>query len=250
MSKPWIVPIHAPQDPRMGIRVRHIESGNDGDVCNSVVTHVLMKDVKDPYVIDIGVDEGWWSFFVADVNPSVTIDAFEPNPQSFQMLVPHLETCPQMRLHPFAISNMTGFLPFTLESGQSNSRSGGTHIVPCTTLDRYLRGKEVTMMKIDTEGHDLTILETLHPFLNRIHAILFECTVYWYADTRQECIEKTVKELRYLKSKYTHMYALSRRGDPPILTELTREEIEGFVVWCYENRCQTDIVVTNRYVEI
>lgn len=243
----WIIPIQDENDPRFGIQIRHIKSGNDGDICNSVVTYKLLKNKINPYVIDIGVDEGWWSFFCTEINSSVTIDAFEPNPNSFRELIQYLDSTPQIRLHNYAISNKSGFLPFTLESGMSNSRcTNGTVSVPCTTLDRYIKNAKIDLIKIDTEGHDLCILETLHPYIKSINAILFECTVYWYGSTKEECIEKTSKELIYLKQQYMYMHSLSRRGIPPSLTSLANDqEIINFVKWSYENKYQTDILVCN-----
>lgn len=245
MNYPWIIKINSPSDPRDGIRVRHIESGNDGDVCNSIITYKLLHECTNPYVIDIGVDEGWWSFFVTTINPSATIDAFEPNPVSFRKLVPYLESTPQLRLHNYAISNICGgFLPFTSDGGQSHSRHSRDQgeTVPCITLDRYIQTKTVDLIKIDTEGHDLRVLESLRPFIHQIKAIIFECTVYWYGTTREECVCATVLGLAYLKCQYKYIYSLSRRGKPQ-LAEI--DDIASFVNWCYDNRYQTDILVCN-----
>lgn len=242
---PWVIEINSPFDPRHGIKVRHIESGNDGDICNSIVTYELLKNKTNPHVIDIGVDEGWWSFFVADLNPSSVIDAFEPNPISFKNLIQYLDDTPQLRLHNFAISNKSGFIPLSLEHGQSNSRcETGSIQVPCTTLDRYIKGRNIDMIKIDTEGHDLYILESLHPYLNNIGAILFEFTVYWCGKDKEECISKACDELKYLKRHYKHMYSLSRRG-LPTLNEIFNETISDLVNHWYTGTHQTDILVCN-----
>lgn len=38
MSYPWIIDIDSADDPRKGIKIAHIISGNDGDVCNKPIS--------------------------------------------------------------------------------------------------------------------------------------------------------------------------------------------------------------------
>jgi FkbM family methyltransferase len=247
---PWIAIVEEEgPDRRWGVQVRDILSGNDGDVCNSVLTSKLLRPGNSQYVLDIGVDKGWWSFFVAEQNPAVEIDAFEPNPISFRSLVPKLDSIPQMRLHNIAVSDHSGFLPFTLAAGDSHSREKDSAVsLPCTTVDRYIRNRHVDLVKIDTEGHDLHVLRSLFPFLERIDAILFECTPYWYGETQEECVKNTCEALNHLHAVYGHMYTLSRRG-PPTLYEISREGIDAFVRDSYEQNKQTDIFVCKRKYE-
>lgn len=247
---PWIIQIGSSNDSRYGVQVRDIQSGNDGDVCLSLITHKLLKDKSIPHVIDIGADEGWWSIFVADINPTAIIDAFEPNPESFVGFVPYLSSVPQLRLHTFAISDHSGFLPFHPQKGQSHSRTESTMCVPCTTLDRYIHNSHVDMIKIDTEGHELRILRTLHPYLNTIGAIVFECTVFWNGSTEEECIASTRDELIFLKQHYKYMYSLSRRDFPPQLLPIVSEnDIYRYVSTCYIQHLQTDILVCNERMD-
>lgn len=212
MKCPWIIDIDSDTDHRNAVQIRHVISGNDGDVCNSYVTYHILKGDSPKYCIDIGVDEGWWSFFAASVNSNCRIDSFEPNPISYKALIPHIANDTQIRLFNIAISDSEGTLPFTTGGGQSHSRSASTQHVPCMRLDSFLQ-RQVSLIKIDTEGHDLTILQTLHPFLHRIDAIIFECSVFWYGSSKEECIQKTVDELTILHTEYKQMYLLSRRGE-------------------------------------
>lgn len=243
---PWVVPFESESDPRHGVKTRHIISANDGDVCISVVTAALLRGVDRPYIIDIGVDEGWWSFFSIDVNPSVTIDAFEPNPLSVANLKPYLETTPQIKLHPFAISDKNGTIPFVLGEGQSHSRTSNNELcVPCVKLEDYILDKRVDLIKIDTEGHDLTILSSIYHLLPQINSIIFEFSVYWYGDTRESCITRSVEGLKRLFKDYKYVYVLSRRQMPPRVDQISEDKIEEFVTYLYDAHSQVDLVVTN-----
>jgi FkbM family methyltransferase len=232
----------------MGIRVRHIESGNDGDVCNSCVTYELLRHGNPVNCFDIGVDEGWWSFFACDANPNVTIHAFEPNPKSFKALLPYLGNTPQITLHNIALSDKDGTLKFCCQGGESHSRAKYAEnaiVVQCARIDHYIEDKTIDLIKIDTEGHDITILKTLHPHMDRIKSIIFEYTVYWYGSTQEECIHRSIEELTYLHTRYSYMYIMSRRDHPYLMSMQTLEDITQFVNDCYTNHHQTDILVTN-----
>jgi FkbM family methyltransferase len=250
---PWIIYIESEDgDNRYGVQVHDIQTGNDGDVCMSILTHQLLLNNTSPYVIDIGLDEGWWSIFVIETSPTAIIDAFEPNKESFTAMVSRLSMLPRMRLHNFAISDHSGFLPFNPQKGQSHSRNlECPQKVPCTTLERYIENRHVDMIKIDTEGHDIRILRTLHPYLSNIDAIVFECTVFWNGRTEEECVEVTRTELLYLKQQYRYMYSLSRRAFPPYLITLTSEQdIVEFVKYCNIHHLQVDILVCNEAISI
>lgn len=243
---PWVIEVDPEGDKRLGIEVRHIKSGNDGDVCNSAITHELLHVDRPVYCLDIGVDEGWWSLFVADINPGATIHAFEPNPKSYKALIPFLKYTPQVNLHNVAISDKEGSLRFVCENGQSNSRDDSAENsieVRCVSPDQYVKNKAIDLIKIDTEGHDLVILKSLHPYLTNIKAIIFECSVYWYGKTKEECIQKTIDELRFLRQHYSYMYMLNRRGEP-VLFSIEMDDIDKFVVFSYDHHFQSDILVS------
>lgn len=246
---PWIVKIEDETDARYGVKTHDIISGNDGDICNSFVTMILLTSNPEPkYVIDIGADEGWWSFFCLDWDSTIQIDAFEPNPLSYKKLASTLKEYPTFNLHNVAISDKEGELSLCLEGGQTHSREEVSDcIVSCKPLMNYVGEKIVDVMKIDVEGHELKILESIHPYLKQFKSIIFEFTVNWYGTTRDECINKSIQELLFLKEHYKYMYSLSRRGDP-IVTELLEDEIAPLVIKWYTNQHQTDILVCNERI--
>ena len=250
MSYPWITDYNSPGDPRKAVQIKHIITGNDGDVCNSCVTYEILKGNEPKFCVDIGVDEGWWSFFAASVNPNCSIIAFEPNPISYNALLPYLNQQKQITLHNLAISDCSGTIPFTISGGQSNSRVPSDFRVPCTTIDAFIKNRAISLVKIDTEGHDLIILKSLYEHLENIEAIIFECTSYWYSTKKEECITQTVTVLTMLKQHYTKMYILSRRGTPVLNELIDDEDIIDFVIFSYDNNYQVDILVCNRDISL
>ena len=230
----WLTTIESPTDSRNGVHIRHIKSGNDGDVCIAAVTERLLAGKESPLCIDIGVDEGWWSFFVLDTNKTSRIMAFEPNPVSYAALLPYIAHDSRLQLHNVAISDTDGILPFFVNGGTSHSRGAAAPdlCVPCVPIAPYIAGKDIELVKIDTEGHELQILKTL-PF-ERIRSLIFEFTPYWY-----DSVEETVACLERIATFYPALYSLSRRG-PPQMILLTN--IRQFVMKSLEHKYQSDIL--------
>jgi len=241
----YITTLDCEHDPRFGLQIKHIVTGNDGDICNAYATYKIINGTEPKYCIDIGVDEGWWSLFVAEINPNSIIDSFEPNELSYNNFKSYLVNQNQIRLHNLAISDKDGVLSFVQEGGQSNSRNQDAKLtVNCACIDKYIKDKIVNLIKIDTEGHDLVILKSFHPFLNQIEAIIFEFTVYWYGKNKEECIISSIEELIYLKSHYKYMYIMSRRGNPVLREIKNNKDIITYVNYFYQNNHQVDILVT------
>jgi FkbM family methyltransferase len=230
----WLTKIESPTDSRNGVHIRHIKSGNDGDVCIAAVTERLLAGKESPLCVDIGVDEGWWSFFVLDTNKTSQVMAFEPNPVSYAALLPYITGESRLQLHNVAISDTDGTLPFFVDGGTSHSRGAAVPdlCVPCVPIAPYIAGKDVDLVKIDTEGHELKILKTLP--LERIRSLIFEFTPYWY-----DSVEETVACLERIATFYPALYSLSRRG-PPQLILLTN--IRHFVMKSLEHKYQSDIL--------
>jgi len=220
MNFPWLTFINDIHYPRTGVSVRHIVSGNDGDVCLAYITEGLLKHKINPFCVDIGVDEGWWSFFVVDTNTSAKVLSFEPNPDSYPRLLPYTKNEPRIELHNIAISDKNGFIPFSLAGCSSHSRDASSSLqVECKLIAPFIEGKTIDIMKIDTEGHELHILPTLYPFLPKIETLIFEVSTHWYNND-----EKYMEVFKHLFTIYPFIYYMSRNG-PPQVTRLTIEMI-------------------------
>lgn len=247
---PWVIQIDENEtDLRFGVRIRHIESFNDGDVPISMITHALVKGDQPMYAIDIGVDKGWWSLFVADSNPNIQIDSFEPNKKSYNVCLPFFQTVPNIRLHNIAISNKNGELPFVERGGDSHSRDlSGETTVPCCTLDEFIQGKHVDIMKIDTEGHELQIFQNLKNYLNQIDTIIFEFSPHWYGKTDEECRKNGFSLLLSLFKFYRFTILLTRRGFPEFIYIKSDSELKYYFEYLFNNKIQVDFVVSMKNI--
>lgn len=251
MSQPeWLTIYNHPNEGQLlAVKIGNLVSYNDGDVCNAFCIDFILKNVfRDslPVCVDIGVDKGWWSKFCLQQSPNCQIYAFEPNPISFQALEDEFQAEPRMTLFKKAISKETTHIHLVLAGENSNSRqTEGATLVETTTLDfLFEKHGRLDIIKIDTEGHEWTIFQSLQNNLSKIHTLLFEFSVYWYGETKEECIQRAYEMLMKVVEEYPYVYSLSRRG-PPNLERLEDEDmILSFVMYCFQNPHQTDILAT------
>ena len=242
----WITIYTAVNDARYGVKYDKDKlSPNDGDVCISFVTHDYLKDKVNPYCIDIGADKCWWSIFCCERFPSLKVDAFEPNGASDEFLHYTAETYPNLRFHPYAISDKEGVLPFTKAGPDSHSRQASELSVPCKSIVPFLEQCErVDLIKIDTEGHEIPILQTIVPWLSKIGAIIFECSLHWYGSTLEESVGKMRDLLQAASKTHPYMYMMSRRDEPMLLNMSDETARENLLRHCYTAPMQVDCFLT------
>lgn len=242
MSIPSWVDSYERYGDRRAVIAGPVHSGNDGDVTNSCVTYLVLQKFKDPFCIDIGCAEGWWTEFVKGIFPTAHILAFEPNPIEFEALQTRWKNQPTIQLLPYAVSNTDGTLSFSLEGEQSHSRGGGSVTIPCVNLNAFLKNP-VAILKLDVEGHELEILESIQEKYSLIHTIVFEFTPKWYTSK-----ERSVQLLKTLSNSYPYAYHLSRRHTIE-LYPLDLSSPEYFVQKMLDIQYQTDIIVSQTQIE-
>jgi FkbM family methyltransferase len=246
---PWLTWFEVPGDSRYAVKVGSIVSANDGDVCLAAVSQCLLKDKKENLlVIDIGFAQGWWSCFCCEYFPNIRAIGFEPNEESYTQALEHLKVYPQIQLFNLAISDHFGVLPFAMRGEESNSRISqeeATTIVACDTLKSFIKDEQVALLKIDTEGHDMIILESIFPYISQIKNLVFEFTLYWYGTEQGPAIQNGLNWFTKISKVYRHIYGLSRRGEPTLYTFLTKEDILWFLNMAWSHKYQIDILCTN-----
>jgi FkbM family methyltransferase len=124
---------------------------------------------------DVGANIGQTSSLALSSFHEAHVFAFEPDPRTFSKLVQSLGKHPRLATYNFAISNACGAAPFfkysssTLNSlipdAQYPMRRGVTAeriTVDCTTLTEFCSANGIHLidvLKIDTEGCDLLVLQ-------------------------------------------------------------------------------------------
>jgi FkbM family methyltransferase len=217
---------------------------NDGDVSIACITNESIKDKNAPVCIDIGADIAAWSLFCKYINPTAEIYIFEPNPTSFEIIKKYESDT--MHVFNKAVSDTEGTSKMEFNGGQSSLRTNTGISVELTTVDFiFNKHTNIDIIKIDTEGHDLIIVNSLMPYFSRINEIVFEFTVYWHGLTKEECIKNSFNTLSLLKKSYKYMYILSRNGKPRLVHINSSENFIPIILFLYTNHIQVDILVSN-----
>ena len=151
----------------------------------SIVDH--FKD-KSKEAIDVGVYRGVYSYKLSkEFNQ---IHSFEPNPLLFPYLNRYLtKIITNMTLYNYALSNKNELTNLKIpHRGKSifknnfeeiyklgcatihetnNFEKFNNYEVECKKLDDVVKGKEISFIKIDVEGHELSVIEGANNIINK-----------------------------------------------------------------------------------
>ena len=141
---------------------------------------------------DVGANQGAYTRLLHALAPHSPVYAFEPHPHTFRQLQA-ATTLPNVTLLNQAVSEQEGCVSLFDQASNDGSTQASLsrsavglftpdiieHHVACTTLDVFLAQQgicDVALLKIDTEGHDLSVLKGARKAISekRIHAIQFE----------------------------------------------------------------------------
>src|SRR5262249_20316417 len=140
--------------------------------------------------VDIGCHKGAYTYWMRRrVGPTGAVYAFEPQRGQVAYLREAFSAMSydNVEIVPMALSNKSGELPLytttisthfaTLEP-RGEERGTGSETVDVTTLDEFFTGarRPPRFVKIDVEGHELSVLEGGRHTLEQYHpTILVEC---------------------------------------------------------------------------
>ena len=178
---------------------------------------MTVKKINDwamPYVkqfrtyIDIGAHDG--DTCIEFVNTFQRVYAFEPNPESIQ-LIPDT-----IKKFPFALGNKREELVLTIpDNGYNDNRHGSIvrHVsglkqysVSVRTLDGF-EFKEVDLIKIDVEGMELQVLEgAIHTIQKWKPVVLFENKRSRYNEKLVDFFEQFSYNIKQYKSDTVAYY--------------------------------------------
>lgn len=204
-----------------------IGAGGDLDTSGEKIVHIrklkhLYAKRKQPLVVfDVGANKGLYSRMIIDNLQGIplTIHAFEPSQHTYKVLCDNLKNLPNCFLNNFGLGKESGqFELFYDEVGSglaSLSKRRLAHFgadmklsekVTIKTLDDYCREsgvKNIDLLKLDVEGHELDVLMGGMRMLQerKIRMLSFEfggCNIdtktyfqdfwYFFKDTPMNCI--------------------------------------------------------------
>jgi FkbM family methyltransferase len=126
-------------------------------------------------VVDIGASWGLFSYHLAGlVGGAGTVFSYEPHPMNKPVLEKLVKARPNVRFRPVAVSDLTGRADLqvpvfgsrhvTAQSSLAHGFDGqrGVRVekvtVPTARLDDEFGGRRVDLVKIDVEGHEMSVL--------------------------------------------------------------------------------------------
>jgi len=148
---------------------------------------------QDGVLLDVGANRGDYARLLHKLAPSARVIAFEPHPSTFALLSRLLVDIQPIHLINKAVGDKVGQLKlydFQFADGSSQASLNEAaialysndiveHVVDCTTIDDFMAESginHIDFLKIDTEGHDLSVLRGAKQALRdrRIGMIQFE----------------------------------------------------------------------------
>ena len=165
----------------------------------------LLKFIVDPkrICLDVGANMGLFTYFLSRYSPHV--HAFEPNPVPLRIL--HYVVDQNVTIHQVALSNQTGEANLVIPKGRKGWSSNGASIeydedqgyllrVPGSRIDD-LGYKDIGFIKIDVEGHEMSVLEGARETLSRDRPNLFVENEFSHAGDGVQDVFDMMKSLDY-----------------------------------------------------
>lgn len=135
-------------------------------------------------IVDVGANVGTFALYAKQWNQKSRIYCFEPNPQVFPLLETNTKGFTGIETNFFALGDEEGTLVLTQhprntgESSTSRAIKGGkkvdvnVHISGEVLKERGI--KEIEVLKIDTEGAEVSILKGMKQYLPHIKVVMLE----------------------------------------------------------------------------
>jgi len=138
-------------------------------------------------IVDIGANVGLFALYMKMVDPDAVIHCFEPVPSTVALLAENVGGLAGVHIHPYALTKDPGQDTIYLHgsnTGQNslkriepNGQYAGSTTVPCRCAAQEidaLRLGRIDVLKIDTEGCEVEILESLGDRLEITDYVLLE----------------------------------------------------------------------------
>ncbi len=166
--------------PDEGNAATHIHDVLTGNVYKPV----QLKNFSPTHIIDIGANVGASAIYFHSQYPNAQVTCFEPSTKNFRYLKQNLQDINHITLNPFGLSDTTKIT--TLFEGKTQClqysifknievSESGEQIQLKAAFDEV---KEIienqTVIKIDTEGCEFQILNSIKTFFNQLQVIYLE----------------------------------------------------------------------------
>lgn len=136
-------------------------------------------------IVDIGANVGLFALYMKNLRRDSDIYCFEPVPQTVALLRQNIKHQERIAIYPYALSNRCGTAAIHLHAANSgenslkfNKAGGGqtakVQVMDAATALRQIGLTYIDILKIDTEGCEVEILESLQPYLPYVGIVMAE----------------------------------------------------------------------------
>lgn len=185
--------------------------GVDGD-WEKTSLHIWIQAAKEARVIlDIGANTGAYSLIAKSVNPDARVIAFEPLPKAIEYFRKNCELNKfDVKLYGKALSNFEGEAVVHLETSEDFAYAVAVNkklqvpeiktrelVIQTTTLKKVIEEQHldcIDLIKIDVEGHEPEVLETIKDHLQRWRPVIL---IEILTDRMGQRIEEIVGDVGY-----------------------------------------------------
>lgn len=148
--------------------------------------------------VDVGANSGIYSILAAKTREDVKVHAFEPLPLCLETLKRNVilnEVSDRVSIHELALSDSSGtatmYIPDSSHGLLETSASleadfkpaASTTLVPRTTLDEFGLQDQISVIKVDIEGHEPAFLRGATRTISKERPVIF-CEILHMADTK------------------------------------------------------------------
>lgn len=251
-------------DNAEGVKIGSITSRNNGDAAIAVLTNRILNKERNGTVVqmcvDVGAAQGWWTVLAA--RHGFHVLSFEPDSVGYKELTKNVHDGgldQQVNCINAAISNVDAsqtlringeqsFIEGLREMSQDKDANPDWPTVDVETmrLDSVLcasamKDVVVPLMKVDTEGHELSVFSAVHGSIGRINNIVTEFSVYWYGVDKDAAVNAGVTLMKQLSETHTYIYMLSRVGSVYYIGPISPDKFESFCEALYSKHLQVDL---------
>jgi FkbM family methyltransferase len=136
-------------------------------------------------IVDIGANVGLFALYMKKIRENCDVYCFEPVPQTVELLKMNTEDDPRIYIYPYALSNheeMAALHLHPVNSGENSLKSAATpHMDSIQVPVKDAAGafqriglNYIDILKIDTEGSEVDILESLQAYLPYVGIAMIE----------------------------------------------------------------------------
>lgn len=163
-------------------------------------------------VVDIGANVGLFALYMHMTQSVDTIHCFEPSPASLELLRHNTAELNNIHIHPHGLSNRDGNAALMLHpqnTGQNTiltEPADGTETVTVQVVDagrafNLLGLGYIDVLKIDTEGSEIPILESLMDRLDYVGVILLE----YHSEADRRHIDQLLSRFKLIGARAVNM---------------------------------------------